>query len=60
MGAVNNLEMIDNSKASVISFHGDKDDVVPIDHGHPFQDIKGVNSLSPKQDYGSLPIHIKT
>ncbi len=59
-GAVNNLEMIDNSKASVISFHGDKDDVVPIDHGHPFQDIKvGVNSLFLNKTYGSLPIHIK-
>ncbi|MDY0314584.1 MAG: alpha/beta hydrolase [Bacteroidales bacterium] len=59
-GAINSLDMIDNSKASVISFHGDIDDVVPIDYNYPFQDIKGgFSSILLNKTYGSLPIHIK-
>lgn len=59
-GAINNLEMLDNSKTSVISFHGDEDKIVPIDYDYPFQDIKGgFNTLILSKMYGSLPIHIQ-
>jgi pimeloyl-ACP methyl ester carboxylesterase len=59
-GAVNDLEILKNSKTSIISFHGDADKVVPINYDYPFQDIKGnFSSVILNKMYGSLPIHIK-
>ncbi len=59
-GAVNDLEILKNSDASIISFHGDADKVVPIDYDFPFQDIKGnFSSVVLEKMYGSLKIHIE-
>jgi acetyl esterase/lipase len=59
-GAVTDLDILKNSKTSVISFHGDADKVVPIDYDYPFQDMKsGFSNLVLEKMYGSLPIHIK-
>ncbi len=59
-GAVTDLDILKNSKTSVISFHGDADKVVPIDYDYPFQDMKsGFSNLVLDKMYGSLPIHIK-
>lgn len=59
-GAINDLSILSNSDASVISFHGDADKIVPIDYDFPFQDMKSrINTLVLFKMYGSLPIHIK-
>ena len=59
-GAVNDLALLKNSNASIISFHGDADDVVPINHDYPFKDIKGnFSSVILNKMYGSLVIHIE-
>jgi len=41
----------------VISFHGSKDDIVPIDHSHPFKNTLTINRLIMDKMYGSIPIH---
>lgn len=59
-GAINDLDILKNSDAAIISFHGDADDIVPIDHNYPFQDIKGnFSKVVLEKMYGSLPIHIE-
>lgn len=59
-GAINDLSILKNSETAIISFHGDADNVVPIDHNYPFQDIKGnFSSVILEKMYGSLPIHIE-
>ncbi|MDD4149504.1 MAG: alpha/beta hydrolase [Bacteroidales bacterium] len=58
-GAVNDLEILKNSQTSIISFHGDADQVVPINHDYPFKDIQGnFSSVILNKMYGSLLIHI--
>lgn len=56
-GAVNNLNMLKNSNADVVSFHGDHDQVVPYDNGFPFNDlaIKVGKKLFDRM-YGSVQI----
>ncbi len=59
-GAIDDLAILKNSETSIISFHGDADNIVPIDHNYPFQDIKGnFSSVVLEKMYGSLPIHIE-
>lgn len=58
-GAIHDLEILKNSQTAIISFHGDADQVVPIDFDYPFKDIKGnFSSVILNKMYGSLPIHI--
>jgi hypothetical protein len=59
-GAVNDLKQIENSRTSIISFHGDADQIVPYDNGYPFSDIKGpVGEMFFERMYGSASIHRK-
>lgn len=59
-GAVNDLKQIENSRTSIISFHGDADQIVPYDIGYPFSDIKGpVGEMFFEKMYGSAAIHRK-
>ena len=38
-GAMSDLDLMKGSKAEIISFHGDADNIVPYDFGYPFSDI---------------------
>jgi len=38
-GAVHDISMIANAKTSIISFHGDADNIVPYGYDYPFKDI---------------------
>ncbi|HOK39166.1 MAG TPA: alpha/beta hydrolase [Bacteroidales bacterium] len=59
-GAVDNTDILKNSKTSIISFHGDADLVVPINCDYPFKDIQAnFSSLILNKVCGSLEIHIK-
>lgn len=59
-GAVNDLGILENSNTAVISFHGNKDAVVPIDCDYPFKDIKAnFSSVILNKVCGSLQIHMK-
>lgn len=57
-GSVHDINMIDNSKISIISFHGDADKVVPYGTDIPFKDIKlNISNLFFNKMYGSKSIH---
>lgn len=57
-GSVHDISMIDNAKVSIISFHGNADQVVPYGYDVPFQDLKiPVGDLFFNKMYGSKPIH---
>jgi hypothetical protein len=57
-GALTDTCIIKKSKnIPVISFHGDKDDIVPIDFDFPFKNTFMVNRLVMNKVYGSRPIH---
>lgn len=57
-GAVHDINMINNSNTSIISFHGNADQVVPYGTDVPFKDIKlGVSKIFFNKMYGSQPIH---
>lgn len=56
-GAVSSLDILKNSKTSIVSFHGDADKVVPYDEGYPFSSAGDAiaSTLSDKM-YGSVSI----
>ncbi len=57
-GAVHDINMIKNRKVSIISFHGDADQVVPYGTDVPFKDIKlNISKVFFNKMYGSKPIH---
>ncbi|MBO4645753.1 MAG: alpha/beta hydrolase [Bacteroidales bacterium] len=57
-GAVHDINVINNSRTSIISFHGDADKVVPYDYDVPFKDIKlGISKVFFNKMYGSAQIH---
>ena len=62
-GAVHDISMLDNSNTSIISFHGDADNIVPYDEGYPFQLLVEkapklrLNELVVNKMYGSKVIH---
>jgi dienelactone hydrolase len=58
-GAIQDLDMLRNSSASVISFHSEKDPIVPYGRGYPFQEYLGavaLNTLLFDRMYGSYEI----
>jgi len=60
-GAVTNLKMLKNSDASIVSFHGDADLVVPYDNGYPFADIsKRIGKRMFDRMYGSYQIDMQS
>lgn len=57
-GAVNDLNHLKNADAAVVSFHGDKDRIVPYWHDYPFEIIsKDVGKAVFGKMYGSYEIH---
>ncbi len=52
-GGVNDINQISNADASIISFHGDADSVLPINHDYPFNLIGKMNRLFFNMIYGS-------
>jgi predicted esterase len=54
-GAVNNLDIIDNSSTAIVSFHSSGDPVVPYGSDHPFQKVIGNEVMFPVM-YGSKMI----
>ena len=52
-GAVNDLSILGNASASVISFHSTGDPIVPFGKGHPFDYFWGLNWLLFPPMYGS-------
>lgn len=59
-GAVSDISMLGNSRTSIISFHGDADNIVPYGYDVPFQALKlGLNRTLFDKMYGSSAIHQK-
>lgn len=57
-GSVHDINMINNAKISIISFHGDADKVVPYGADVPFKDLKlNISNLFFNKMYGSKAIH---
>lgn len=52
-GAVNDLSILGNASASVISFHSTGDPIVPFGKGHPFDNFLVLNRLLFPPMYGS-------
>lgn len=49
-GAVHDLNMIANAKTSIISFHGDADNIVPYGYDHPFNDVLDPVKIALRND----------
>lgn len=59
-GAVNSLSLLNNNRCAIVSFHGDKDLVVPYDIGYPFSDIsRQLGKMMFEQMYGSAQINVR-
>lgn len=58
-GSVFDLEMLENSNASIISFHGDEDDVLPYRFGYPFSALGEFQKVFFDEMYGSYYIDQK-
>lgn len=57
-GAVNDVQMLKNSRAAIVSFHGNADKIVPYDYDTPMAFLKSdVNELFFDKMYGSAAIH---
>ena len=56
-GSVNDLKILENSRIPIISFHGDKDEVVPYGKGYPFVAIGDFKKVLFDEMYGSSCIH---
>ncbi|HKM93870.1 MAG TPA: alpha/beta hydrolase [Prolixibacteraceae bacterium] len=57
-GALTDTTIISKGQnVPVISFHGDNDDIVPIDYDYPFRFMLGANRLVMSKMYGSKPVH---
>lgn len=57
-GAMSELKLLKNSNTDIVSFHGDKDDIVPYNSGYPFNDVgsRVTKKLFDKM-YGSMQIN---
>lgn len=51
-GAVNNVDIISNSRTAVVSFHSSGDPIVPFEMDHPFRKVLGNEVMFPVM-YGS-------
>ena len=49
-GAVHDLNMIANAKTSIISFHGDADNIVPYGYDYPFNDVLDPIKIALRND----------
>ncbi len=58
-GTMYDLEMMNNSKAPIISFHGDQDVILPYRFGYPFRAIGEFQKVFFDEMYGSYLINEK-
>lgn len=59
-GAVNDITMLNGNKTPIVSFHGDKDQIVPYNYAYPFSLLgKRMSKLFFDKMYGSQTIHQK-
>lgn len=57
-GAVNDLNILKSANVAVVSFHGDKDRIVPYSYDYPFEIVsKDVGKVIFGKMYGSYEIH---
>ena len=57
-GAINDIDLLKSADIAVVSFHGDKDRIVPYKHDYPFEIIsKEVGKVIFGKMYGSYEIH---
>ncbi len=49
-GAVHDINMISNAKTSIISFHGDADNIVPYGYDYPFNDVLDPIKIALRND----------
>ena len=58
-GAVHDINMIANAKTSIISFHGDADNIVPYGYDYPFKVILEQLKVELKTDYlgATIPVN---
>jgi len=49
-GAVHDINMISNAETSIISFHGDADNIVPYGYDHPFNDVLDPIKIALRND----------
>lgn len=59
-GAVHDINMISNAKTSIISFHGDADNIVPYGYDHPFNDVLDPIKIALRNDNSSEAKSVKS
>lgn len=59
-GAVHDINMISNAKTSIISFHGDADNIVPYGYDHPFNDVLDPIKIALRNDNSTEAKTLKT
>ena len=59
-GAVHDIGMIGNAKTSIISFHGDADNIVPYGYDHPFNDVLDPIKIALKNNNSSEALMLKS
>lgn len=55
-GAISDIAMLDHRSVPILSFHGDKDDIVPYNYDYPFKMVGSVKRVLFNKMYGSYPI----
>ena len=58
-GSVYDLKIFENAQSSIISFHGDKDEVLPYRYGYPFRALGDFQKVFFDKMYGSYYINQK-
>lgn len=56
-GGIYDLGMLKNSKTPIVSFHGDRDDILPYKFGYPFSVLGEFQKVFFDEMYGSYYIH---
>ncbi len=59
-GAVHDINMIGNAKTSIISFHGDADNIVPYGYDYPFNDVLDPIKIALRNDNSSDAKSVKS
>ena len=59
-GAVHDINMISNAKTSIISFHGDADNIVPYGYDHPFNDVLDPVKIALRNDNSAEAKSVKS
>ena len=59
-GAVHDINMISNAKTSIISFHGDADNIVPYGYDYPFNDVLDPIKIALRNDNSTNANSVKS